>query len=99
MTNTNKPEKRFSAGAISATIWNNTIEKDGKETNYKTISFDRKYKDKEDNWKSTNSLRASDIPKAILVLNKAYEYLTLRSMDSSSPDIKEFSFDEEAIIF
>ena len=95
---TNKPEKIFSAGAISATIWNNIIERDGKKTSYKTISFDRKYKDKEDNWKSTNSIRTSDIPKAILVLSKAYEYLSLKSSDSSSSEIKEFSFDEEAII-
>jgi len=74
----NLPEKKFRAGAISATIWSNKTEKDGKESEYKTISFDRSYKLKDSNeWKNTKSMRASDIPKAILVLGKAYEYLHL----------------------
>lgn len=70
----NKPEKKFKAGAISATIWNNEPQAG---TTFKTISIERVYKDKTDAWKSTNSLRISDIPKARLVLNKAYEYLAM----------------------
>jgi hypothetical protein len=34
--------------------------------------------DKEGNWQTTSSLRVGDIPKATLVLNKAYEYLMLK---------------------
>ncbi|GIU69263.1 MAG: hypothetical protein KatS3mg002_0499 [Candidatus Woesearchaeota archaeon] len=34
---------------------------------------------KDDEWKQTNSLRITDIPKAVLVLTKAYEYLALNS--------------------
>lgn len=72
------PEKKFRAGAISATIWTNEkIEEDGKKTAYKTISIERSYTDKDGNWKNTNSLRTTDLPKAKLVLDKAYEYLTL----------------------
>jgi len=72
------PEKKFRAGSVSATIWvNQGKDSEGKETNYKTISFERSYIDKEGNWQTTNSLRQSDLPKAVLVLNKAYEYLSL----------------------
>jgi hypothetical protein len=71
----NLPLKKFRAGAVSATVWNNQT-KDG-EGEYKSISFERHYKDKEGAWKSTTSLRMNDLPKAALVLQKAYEYLTL----------------------
>lgn len=75
----NAPEKKFRAGAISATIWANQTVKDGKVFEYKTVSFERNYKDKDDAWKTTNSLRMQDLPKAVLVLSKAYEYLALNA--------------------
>jgi len=74
----NMPEKKFSAGAISATIWSNSGQKDGKEYKFSSLSLDRCYKDKEDNWQHTNNLRTSDLPKAVVVLSKAYEYLVLK---------------------
>jgi len=75
----NKPEKKFRAGAVTATIWANEGKgKNGEKTIYKTISIERIYKDKEDKWQSTNSLRLNDLPKANLVINKAYEYLLLK---------------------
>ena len=74
----NRPEARFSAGAISVAIWNNTgTSKDGQESQYRTFSFERRYKDKAGEWKSTNHLRMQDLPKAVLVLNKAYEHVML----------------------
>jgi hypothetical protein len=81
----NKPKKRFSTGAISATIWENqAISKNaGAPVSFNTISMQRRYKDKEGVWKSTNSLRVLDLPKAILVMQKAFEYLTLRELESS----------------
>lgn len=75
----NLPEKKFRAGAIAATVWSNETVRDGKKISYKTISFERSYKDKDDTWKQTNSLRTTDIPKAVLVLSKAYEYLALNN--------------------
>jgi len=75
----NKLEKKFSTGAISAVVWSNEgKDSEGKPTEFKTISIDRRYQDKEGNWQSTSSMRASDLPKVMLVANKAYEYLTLK---------------------
>lgn len=73
------PETKFRSGAIAATIWSNEAVRDGKKVEYKTVSFERSYKDKNDQWQSTNSLRTQDLPKAILVLNKAYEHLALNA--------------------
>ena len=79
----NTPEKKFRASPISATIWaNEATTKEGETKLYRTITLERTYKDKDGVWKSTNSLRNNDLPKAILVLNKAYEYINIREDDS-----------------
>jgi len=71
----NKPEKAFRAGTVTATIWKNQ----GKEGKiYSSVSFEKGYKDAEGTWKSTNKLGVSDLPKAMVVLGKAYEHLALK---------------------
>ena len=84
---TNTPEKKFRAGAISATVWlNHGQSKDGKETSWRSISLQRGYKDKNDQWQNTASLRVSDLPRAALVLHQAYEYVVTKS---DSPIVEE----------
>ncbi|MGM5485022.1 MAG: hypothetical protein ACQEP1_04080 [Nanobdellota archaeon] len=73
----NTPEKKFVASPVSATIWKNKSEKDGKEFSFETVSLERNFKDKNGEWKSTSNMRVNDLPKAALVLNKAYEYLNM----------------------
>ncbi|MBU1201845.1 MAG: hypothetical protein KJ583_02600 [Nanoarchaeota archaeon] len=83
----NTPYKKFRAGAIVATVWENeNTNKEGQKIAYKTVSFERSYKDKNDNWQTTNSLRTNDLPKAILVLTKAFELLSLSDNGSSEED-------------
>jgi hypothetical protein len=78
----NLPEKKFRAGAISATVWSNHGQsKSGEENTYNTISLERSYKDKNDKWQTTGSLRLHDLPKAALLLDKAYEYLVLQNKE------------------
>jgi len=76
----NTPEKKFSTGAISATVWKNSSV--SKQTNepfeYRSVSLQRRYQDKDGVWKTSNSLRINDLPKASLVLDKAYEYIVLK---------------------
>jgi hypothetical protein len=90
-TPNNTPEKKFSTGVISATIWKNSgTSKKGEPVEFRTISLQRRYTDKDGNWQSTNSLRINDLPKATLVLNKAYEYIVLKEQADSS-DTNEIS--------
>jgi hypothetical protein len=80
--NKKRPDKKFRSGAISATIWSNEAKNDkGEAVTYKTVSFERTYMDRDGNWQSSNSLRTTDLPKAILVLSKAYEHLALTDND------------------
>ena len=97
MEEKNTPEKKISTGAISATIWQNEIKKDGKATNYRTITLQRVYLDKKNKWQSTSSMRVSDLPKATLVLNKAYEYIVLKDSSDSQNAIAT-DIEEEKVI-
>ena len=73
-----QPEKRFKCGACEVSIFENTITtKDGKNVRAKKASFQKRYKNADGEWKSTNSLDVNDIPKAKLVLDEAYKYLAL----------------------
>ena len=80
----NVPEKKFRAGAISATVWKNHGVKDGQVSEYATVTFERAYKDKEGNWQTTNSLRLNDLPRAAVVIQEAYKELVLREFTDSS---------------
>ncbi|MDY6988925.1 MAG: hypothetical protein SWQ30_12815 [Thermodesulfobacteriota bacterium] len=72
-----KPEKRFRCGGCEAAVFENEIARGGQTIRLKKVSFQKRYKDSDGEWKSTTSLDQNDIPKAILALSKAYEYLVL----------------------
>jgi hypothetical protein len=99
----NMPEKKFRAGAISATIWlNQATAKDGKLVQYRTISIERAYKDKSDEWKYTNSFRVGDLPKASLVLDEAFKHLVLKQLQDTSVGASDsavvYEDDEEVVM-
>jgi hypothetical protein len=82
----NQPEKKFSTGAISATVWKNVrAGKDGKVFETRTVNLQRRYTDKTGQWQSTNTLRLNDLPKAALVLEEAYKYLVLNGHTDEQP--------------
>ena len=87
----NTPEKRFSTGAITATVWQNQVsgKNIGEVADFKTISLQRSYKDRNGAWQKTNSFRVNDLPRASLVLQKAYEYIVMRELQSHSPVTEE----------
>lgn len=72
-----KPVKKFSCGNMQLAIWEN----EGKEgKNFFTISFDKRYKIN-DEWKSSNTLKVNDLPKAVSLFQKAFEYLTIKESE------------------
>ena len=80
-----KPEKVFKAGAVRASIFRNTAERNGKQLLFPKTVIEVRYKDKNGQWKGTNSLSLADLPKAIVALQKAYEYL-LDNRDGPTSD-------------
>jgi hypothetical protein len=83
----NKPETVFKVGAVRASVFRNTIEKNGQFIPLPKVVIEVRYKDKTGQWNGTNSLSLNDLPKAILALQKAFEYL----MEHKQPEQKESS--------
>jgi hypothetical protein len=76
-----KPEKKFSCGPISASIWVNTKIVTGETVKFYSVTINKAYKEG-DEWKHTNSFNTEDLPKVALVANEAYKYVHLRENDS-----------------
>ena len=90
MANGNKPVRKFQAGGISAALWKNTTAlKNGSEMESLAVTLDRRYKDNDGMWKSSGSFRMNDLPKAILVLGKAYDFLTSGSNENGDAVVEE----------
>ena len=70
-----QPEKRFKVGACTASVFVNEVSTGNGKVEIKSVSLQRAYKDKEGNFQHATSFGANDIPKAILALSKAYDYL------------------------
>lgn len=70
-----KPIMEFKVGAVRASIWKNArFDGTGRSFDSHKVLVERTYKDR-DGFKSTSSLDLNDIPKAILALKQAYEYI------------------------
>ena len=82
-----QPEKVFKIGAVRASVFRNIIMKAGQSIQLPKVVVEVRYKDKAGNWQGTNSLSVNDLPKAILALQKAFEYL----MDRKDPKQPEES--------
>lgn len=80
-----KPNKVFSCGPVKAAIWLNCLEKNGTLVEIHSIRINKSYKDKEnDEWKTTGSLSAEDLPKVAVVAMEAYKYIRMRSSEEDS---------------
>jgi len=82
--NGNAPVRKFVAGGVTVSVWENeALGKDGIVNTYPSVSLDKRYKDKDGGWKSSKSMKRDDLPKAILALQKAYEFLALKENDQA----------------
>jgi len=60
------------------------VAQSGRMVSLPKVVLEVRYKDKTGKWNGTNSLSLNDIPKAILALQKAFEYLTQHKEPESS---------------
>ena len=83
-----KPIETFRAGLVQASIFMNERKVDGKDVEIPSISVQKRYMDK-GSWKSTSSFNLNDLPKAMLVLAKAYDYVLSRRKDGDADGTEE----------
>ena len=70
------PEKTFRIGLVSASIFVNDIEVDGKPRQILTANLQRRYRDPVDGeWKSSTSFSLAELPQAITALQLAMNFV------------------------
>lgn len=67
------PVAKFKAGQVSAALWENEININGRKTVILKATVQRRYKDKNGLWQSSSSFSRNEIPLAIYCLQKAFE--------------------------
>lgn len=72
-----RPEKKFQAGGVVASVWVNTRSFNGQPQEIKSVSLERRYKDSSGEWKSSTSFSINELPKVLVVAAQAYSYLVL----------------------
>ena len=85
------PIKKFRAGQLEAAIWLNEREIKGKDeiVGFKTVSLRKSWKDNEGMWRdATIQLRKHDLPKVMLLMQKAMEEILL-SQDEKEDEEEE----------
>lgn len=78
-----KPEKVVKVGAVRASIFRNILQRNGQAIPIPKVVIEVRYRDASGQWKGTNSLSLNELPKAIMALQKAYDYL-LSEKESST---------------
>ncbi len=83
----NRPEKQFRSktGGLSANIWKNTAQReDGSQAEFYKVTVQKSYLDDNKKFQTTNSYSEADVPKIVMLMNQAYAYLELKTVDPSS---------------
>jgi len=71
-----RPVAKFKAGQVSAAIWENEVTtKTGKQVTMLKATVERRYKDRDGEWKSSNSFSRNEIPFVIYCLEKSLEHI------------------------
>ena len=88
-----KPEKNIRCGAVRAAIWTRSrTRQDGSRFQSKKVILDRSYRDATGRWQNTSSLELNDIPKAILGLQRAYEWILLGESETNEITTEDVVF-------
>ena len=75
--NDSKPIKDFRAGNIQASIWRNEVDKNGQTVVRHSVRIQKQFRNDSGDYQETNYYFRDDIPKLILVAQKAYEHIAL----------------------
>jgi hypothetical protein len=77
-----KPTKKYKAGGIQVSRFDNEVKKDGKTFVFKTLAIQRSYKDKEGKWvNETINLNSRDCPKLLFTVEQAYKDIVMDSKE------------------
>ena len=90
-----KPIAKFRAGQISCALWENDITVNGNSKIVLKASVSRRYKDKNGDWKSSQSFGRSEVFLAIHCLRQAVEKMIEEEQGQSSDNRNGRGIEEE----
>mgnify|MGYP006311204373 CR=1 FL=1 len=80
-----RPVAKFSAGQVSAAIWENEVTtKAGKTVTMLKATVERRYKDRDGQWKSSGSFNRNEIPFVIYCLQKSLDHIITSQQEEDS---------------
>jgi hypothetical protein len=82
-----KPIKNFRSGNIQASIWRNEVDKDGQTVVRHSVRIQKQFRDDDGDYKESNYYFRDDIPKLILVAQKAFEFISLSESKEAEESI------------
>ena len=78
------PIKEYRVGPITAAIWRNEVEQDGRKKTRHSIKIQKRYLNKQsEEFKSTEYYYPDELPKLISAAQLAYDYINVRESDDS----------------
>ena len=89
-----KPVVKFTAGQTSAAIWENEITVNGRQVTMLKATVQRRYRDKDGQWKSSGSFSRNEIPLAIYCLEKSFEQM----IEGQTDDDDNGNVEEEVVV-
>ena len=72
-----KPIKNFRSGNIQASIWRNDVDKEGQTVVRHSVRIQKQFRNDDGDYQETNYYFRDDIPRLILVAQKAFEFISL----------------------
>lgn len=70
---TQGPVEKFRAGQVSSAVWENDVSVNGQQKTMLKASISKRYRDRDGEWKTSQSFSRDEIPLAIYCLQKAFE--------------------------
>jgi len=86
---TSKPIQKFRAGQVGCALWENEVTVGGEKQTILKASVSRRYKDRNGNWKTSQSFSRNEIPLAIFVLFQAFEAMLTAGKEQTDAEVSE----------
>ena len=88
MAQGDKPVKAFRAGDVRASIWRDEIPGQGEEPfEVFSVRVEKRFKDAQGVWQSTNRFRRSELADLELVVFKAREFVSLNEREAEKGSV------------
>lgn len=82
----NKPIKSFKAGSIEASVWKQKVDRNGQTVTRHSVRIQKQFL-KDGSYEKTDYYFRDDLPKLILVAQKAFDFIALRASADAEEEI------------